>query len=84
MASCSDRRCAACGADLHGKTASPVSTVEGATLLSCRNSSCLSRVYNDADLTLEERKRVMSHIHNLRCQTVRAQVCDRAGVSCYT
>lgn len=85
MASCSDRRCAACGVDLHGKVAYPVLAGE-ITLLSCEAVHCLSKVFNDNvdRLTPEGRWQVTRHIQDLRCQTVRAQVCERAGVSCYT
>ena len=87
MASCSgsDRRCAACGADLHGKVAYPVLAGE-ITLLSCEAVRCISRVFNDnVDcLTPEERQQVTRHIQNLRCQAVRNQACERARVSCYT
>lgn len=85
MASSQDRRCAACGADLHGKVAYPV-LVGGITLLSCEAVRCLSKLFNDnVDcLTPEKRQQITRHIQDIRCQAVRDRVCERARVSCYT
>lgn len=78
MTGFSDRRCAACGADLYGRVAYPF--FDGRfDVLSCPNSHCLSVLYNryvgsDSGLTHEGRDRVTSQIHMYRCDAVRERI----------